>query len=813
MYKKLFYLLLSSLLTVILLTSCSNEGNGLWFNGLNDNKTILADNTVILEEELANIITSFDQESGVITFDHLTSDLTGLNVGDILISPPTEAAPNGFLRKVESIENGIKFNTSQSTLEDAFKKLHISHTQELTLDDLNEEPDCAKGVTFNRENSSRGEFNFNLEYEIENNNGEKITVSGSVTIEPEFEFDLDLDFFTLEKLLFQNTSTITREITITSEQGIDFLDKTIPIASMNFTPIFINGVIITPVLEFDLNGKASISTSVTLGAEQKSIFTTGIAYNNGEWDYIAEKEILFPSFIAPGLSLNGSAKVGVMSKIGLNLYGLTTSYIGIEGYLKGDFVIDEDPLTPLWKLTGGIGCGVGVKVEVLGETITDKYKPDIISYSQVIAQADTDNGKISGHISDYSTGEPLGFVYIRVTNGVDLIATSVSEQNGSYEVITPEGSGYFVEFSKDGYIEKVVNNISVFTNETTEIDTQLIPAEGGTIEGNVLDSQSNNGLPNVNVEISLNQAVYTTTTNQDGNFSIVVPEGEGYQAHFSKVGYITEVYYNIDVESNLITQIEPILQIDNSYFGEGNIAGTIRNALNNSVVSGVSLKLRKGINSTSGEFIASTTTGESGNYLFENIEAGNYTIEASKDSYIDLYFSVISLGGETTENQDGSITPILLEDEIRIVLTWGESPSDLDSHLIGPTGDGSSEFHIYFDYKTYSYDGEVYAQLDLDDISAFGPETITIYHQTSGVYKYIVHNYSGSPSITESGAQVKVYKGSNLIETYNVPTNGSGRFWNVFELEGENITPINTITDSRDKFHNIIENLNKSRRE
>ena len=36
---------------------------------------------------------------------------------------------------------------------------------------------------------------------------------------------------------------------------------------------------------------------------------------------------------------------------------------------------------------------------------------------------------------------------------------------------------------------------------------------------------------------------------------------------------------------------------------------------------------------------------------------------------------------------DGVMTPILPAGETRIVLTWGEFPSDLDSHLTGPAPD------------------------------------------------------------------------------------------------------------------------------
>lgn len=41
----------------------------------------------------------------------------------------------------------------------------------------------------------------------------------------------------------------------------------------------------------------------------------------------------------------------------------------------------------------------------------------------------------------------------------------------------------------------------------------------------------------------------------------------------------------------------------------------------------------------------------------------------------------------------------LKADQLRIVLRWGATPSDLDSHLVGPGDDG--KFHTFYSSKTY----------------------------------------------------------------------------------------------------------------
>lgn len=61
------------------------------------------------------------------------------------------------------------------------------------------------------------------------------------------------------------------------------------------------------------------------------------------------------------------------------------------------------------------------------------------------------------------------------------------------------------------------------------------------------------------------------------------------------------------------------------------------------------------------------------------LPSGYYTIEIVKDGYITSYMEIVSV--PYTGVQSTAISPELKSDEYRIVLTWGERPWDLDSHL------------------------------------------------------------------------------------------------------------------------------------
>ena len=87
--------------------------------------------------------------------------------------------------------------------------------------------------------------------------------------------------------------------------------------------------------------------------------------------------------------------------------------------------------------------------------------------------------------------------------------------------------------------------------------------------------------------------------------------------------------------------------------------------------------------------------------------------------------------------------------------------------------------------------------MDVDDRSAYGPETITISSVYEGyTYRYYIYNFSGGGNyvLSNSNARVAIYMGNELL--YSIPVAyGSGRTWNVFTYSVANgFTIQNTIS-------------------
>jgi hypothetical protein len=325
-------------------------------------------------------------------------------------------------------------------------------------------------------------------------------------------------------------------------------------------------------------------------------------------------------------------------------------------------------------------------------------------------------------------------------------------------------------------------------------------ATQGTVSVRVVDAVSGTVLSGIGIEVCPSTGACSdpsATLQADGSYTFVLPAGSGYTVTFARTGYFTATYRNVAVVGSQTTFLEQLLLIDETRDAPADASGLITNAFTGDPVPSALLQLRAGLNTTTGTVVETATSDGFGDYAFTALPAGYYTAEITAAGFIPAYYSLIVVGGEANADQNFGLAPVGTGTQVRIVLTWGASPSDLDSHLTGPAV-GGGRFHVFFANKTSQASGTTYVELDLDDVFSFGPETITIYEQLAGTYRYSVHDFTNagddpSTALANSGAQVRVYRGASLVQTFNVPS-GGGTLWTVFELTGAAITPINAMS-------------------
>jgi len=345
-----------------------------------------------------------------------------------------------------------------------------------------------------------------------------------------------------------------------------------------------------------------------------------------------------------------------------------------------------------------------------------------------------------------------------------------------------------------------------------------VPSGSGIIKGTVLDNASD-ALSGVSVTFAKSGTTSSAVTTEDnGTYSKTSLSSGNYTLTYTKSGYL-EMSQSAELTAdNETLTVATVKQFPDTCASTGTISGTFKDAVDDSVVSDVSLSVRSGLNTTTGTIIKTATTDSSGNYSLSSMSAGWYTIQFSKSGYISGNFNVYSCG--SVGNQDASISTSLATGTMRIVLHWGANSglTIVDSHLTGPDN-ASGRFHIYwpngkrefFYYKNdQTCSGCTASQksdnvtLDKDDTSAPGTETVTIPTDSwrSGTYRYSAHDYTtgrsagyaSSTKFAESGTTVKVYY-NGTETTYNVP-NSAGNLWTVFTIDGSSkvVTTVNSMS-------------------
>ena len=304
---------------------------------------------------------------------------------------------------------------------------------------------------------------------------------------------------------------------------------------------------------------------------------------------------------------------------------------------------------------------------------------------------------------------------------------------------------------------------------------------------------------------------FTFESDANGDFTTVLPQGV-YDITVYKANYLPFCIQDVTINPDETTFLGTVSVTTWSHpyplYGTS-VEGEIKDAISGNLVSGVTVKFRKGWNNETGAYakdIYGTTraaTTDSFGKFSCNLASGAYTAEISKNGYVTGYYNVISTdnSGATVNKYTMVISPVLSEDEYRIVLTWGSIPSDLDSHLSYYV-DGIQTCHVYYNFMSASYNGETIATLDLDDVSSYGPETVTITvradllegekHFSYSVQDFTNRNSTNSYELSMSDATIHVYSGNSLLNTYYVPKSKMGTVWNVFDIYADGLHAVNS---------------------
>lgn len=394
------------------------------------------------------------------------------------------------------------------------------------------------------------------------------------------------------------------------------------------------------------------------------------------------------------------------------------------------------------------------------------------------------------HLLGYSSNATFSSVRINVLAAAKNMRMSANE----IQII----KNAFEEVGIKGEDQANIEGTNIVTGKVVEADADTTLGNNTVLAGVFVFLTRTSGSSD-----SLTAFKQTTTSN-DGIFYFkdIVPGT--YILTMSKNGYYTTTQTITLTSTKLNYYCNTVELISQAYSGLGQAKGSIVDSLTGEGVEGLDLTIRSGLNSRLGTVVSQIKSQSDGSYETTQLATGHYCVEVVDNReleedelpYYTTYFNIKILGGLVIPEQNATVSTALNADQMRIVLEWGATPKDLDSHLIGPTSDNKT-FHIYYALKKYKEQDTLIAELDLDDTTGYGPETTTIYNPIEGEYIFYVYNYSGSPDMSTSGATVKVYTGASNEPEYvfNIPMNQSGRYWTVFKYDSKTkeIVPINIV--------------------
>ncbi len=378
-------------------------------------------------------------------------------------------------------------------------------------------------------------------------------------------------------------------------------------------------------------------------------------------------------------------------------------------------------------------------------------------------------GGASDAVMDHISATPLQFCldgklydYLTIAAQVGPDILNIKYNN---DVITARNANFKLpfHFEETGIKEECTRNMGDYAGSVKRVNSQD-PVANAKVQvyrdGNLVD---------------------TVYAGEDGNFKGNRLRKGTYKLRVSAAGYIPHEQ-EFSIVSGQTNQIETQLMILRSdVSGSAVCSGTVTNAYTGEPVPQVKIDVYSQELNHGNDIIQTIYSGEDGKYTFQ-ANAGKYRLVAEKDGFVTntVYTTLVE---EQTDLQI-VLNPTNLpsvDGNMRVVLTWGEYPYDLDSHMVQISDEGN--YHTYFSDMS-----EGNMSLDVDDINSYGPETITVTNAENEKYEYYIHDYtnkdsSSSGELAGSSAKVQIYAGDRLMYTINVPQNREGTLWHVFDYD------------------------------
>lgn len=364
--------------------------------------------------------------------------------------------------------------------------------------------------------------------------------------------------------------------------------------------------------------------------------------------------------------------------------------------------------------------------------------------------------ELSGVVNSAASKTPVDKAVIEVTSSAGE-HQGVSGKDGAFKLPGVAAGPIEVRVKAAGFANATVSD--TISPRTSRLTIPLQPLL--VVQGTVVDAGKNTPIPKAQVQLTAGGVSETITADANGRFAIRLPAGK-VDGTAEAAGYCeTPIAATVSAASPRLTIRMPAGRT---------LSGKVVNAVNNQPVDGARLEI-----AGPGGQMLNAVSDSLGAFEIKSAQAAATTGTVNARGFEPLQLSVPAGNGPLRV----VLSPILLSGEVRLVLTWGDRPRDMDSHLYGAAA-GGKPLHISF--KNRMAPG---ATLDIDGKEGFGPETITI--KNPGKYQYFVAHPENlgtkdGDGLAKSAAEVRVYYKGGKGEVLRVPARASGPLWHVLDV-------------------------------
>ena len=364
---------------IFILSSCKKEEN---MDDINDELNPI---TKVITSESSTQLLYIDSLS--LLFASGNSKIESIQVGDIIASDMNINSPDGYLRKVKSIERigaNIKFNTELATIAEAVKNGQASFKRTFTDADILSLD--TSGIDPTKRILSPS-FNFHVQktFDLDNNSNttnDRITIEGNVNIDPTSNFDINIQNYSLKyflaKLNLKNETTFK----VSTDVGVnkDAISTEFPIAVFQLKPftILISGLPVPIakqwiVLLVGIDGR--LQAEIVLEPQNTLNYQIGLEYKNNQWNTISDANNNFQLLRG---DVNGEASVEgwIQARYEVRPYGLSQSkiYLAAKTGIKASATLQASTQNLVGKIEWGAKFLGNAQMKIFSTTIANYYE-------------------------------------------------------------------------------------------------------------------------------------------------------------------------------------------------------------------------------------------------------------------------------------------------------------------------------------------------------------------------------------------------------------------------------------------------------